>query len=153
MHLPFSWFPSFCRLDAYALTFPSVIGNCRAYGCHFANGRDVASGRRDEWLADLLEDGQFLESLAVRIKVGVVLHRDDIRQGFLRVADGAGDSDVGMADAIPEPVFALPFGAVLLQDRKRTGDLCAAALVLITDVGEPVSKVATTVSPFSAIVC
>jgi len=64
------------------------------------------SRRRDESLLDLLERGEGLEAGGVRGKCGTRRQGDHARMGFGGEAQRGADRDVGVADAVAEPVGA-----------------------------------------------
>ena len=61
-------------------------------------------------------------------KCGEVRHRDQPRMCFGDEAQHGGDRDIGMADAVAEPIIARPDAAFGFKDGQRPQNLRAAAI-------------------------
>jgi len=66
----------------------------------------------------------------MREKVGIVLHRHDVRQGFPGMTDRASHRNVRVQYAITEPVFRLALGAILLGGSAPTPEIPLAVLAI-----------------------
>src|SRR6266568_8830955 len=91
------------------------------------DGRGL-SLRRSQWLYNLLERRQRLATLAVRQQRRIARGVEQLRMCLSGEANDASYRDVGVADAIPQPVRRRHLGAFGFEHLQHVADLRLAAL-------------------------
>ena len=110
-------------------------------------------------MSDLAEGRQGFKPLAVGSEGVIIFHAREARMRLVEETQGNGDGDIGMADAISEPIICRSRRPVGLELRQRAENLAVAALdpdvrdllMKSSDTGPLINRMKKTPPPMTTI--